>query len=621
MLLKVRNLRLTCLAIFVSAALLAVGCQEVNTSQGRDVSILPGIGFNSAHVESDRALQAENERLGERLARAMSDLYAASPIDQRAAMLLGLLTDPLADVRLAGARIAYRTLAAGDTLSDQARGQIGIMIDDSDSRCRRAAVLLLATLGDEKSLPDVLARLETEQDPSVRQALLTAAGQLRSPEALPYVLAEIPSRSDETSAAAARALARILENHQLPAKSKAKAAKALIARYRSARKSGESSALREALLAAMGGVGDSKLLPVINKALKDKAAAVRLAAITPLFLVASETEAADSLTKLVGDPDRGVRLAVLTTLEKIGGLDKLDIFLARTDLSIETDAAVRQKAWDAAMAILARGDPATLSKVASMLAVRPDAADQRIQVLAMLVKSLTDGDSTALAGAQRKLGIALLSAGRPAEAAPYLEEAWKGYAAKKNIADLDVWVEYVGALLAADDPAAVKAMSLQPNERAYVSAVARLDARLSQLRAMNRHSHAILLTQEALKELKPRLTAQEAEGLKKLLDQMHAAQKAEDRREVSKLLSQAMAPDETLSKAAGGQLRAMGRRAIRPLLELLKEAVNAEQPKTDVETAIITLLKQIAPELNGYDSSLPPGEKVQLLDTWMTEAE
>ena len=616
-----RNLRLACLAIVASAALLAAGCEEVSTSQGREGSIRPNGGHNSAPVGSDASLKADNARLGERLARAMSDLYAASPIDQRPAMLMGLLTDPLADVRLAGAGIAYRTLAGGDTIGDEARGQIVSMIADSDPRCRRAAVLLLATLGDEKSLPDVLARLKTEPDPSVRQALLTVAGQLRSPEALPYVLAEIPSRSDETSAAAAGALARILENHQLPAKTKTKAAQALIARYRKTGKSPDEQALRAALLDAMGWVGDRKLLPVITQASKDKSAAVRLAAITPLFLVASDTEAADSLKKLAADPDRGVRLAALTTLEKFSWAGELDFFLSRTDLSVETDAAVRRQAWAATMGTLARGDPATLGEVARMLAMRPDAGDQRIQVLDMLVKSLADEDSIAMAGAQRKLGIALLSAGRPAEAAPYLEKAWKGYAAKKNIADLDVWVEYVGALLAADDPAAIKAMSLQPNSMAYVSAVGRLDARLSQLRAMNRHSHAILLIQEALKELQSRLTAQETEGLEKLLDQMRAAQKTEDRRDVTKLLSQVLTSDETLSKAAVGQIRVMGRRALRPLLELLREALEAEQPKTDAETAILALLKQIAPELNGYDSSLSPGEKVQLVETWMTEVE
>lgn len=620
MLSTVRNLRVTCLAIIVSAALLAAGCDGGSTAASPEGSVQLNGGYGSPPGGGNASLEAENERLRKRLARAMSDLHAALPIDQRPAMLLGLLTDPLADVRLAGAGIAYRTLAAGDTISDEARAQIRSMIDDSDPRCRRAGVLLLATLGDEKSLPDVLARLKTEQNSSVRQALLTAAGQLRSPEALEAVLAEIPSRSDEISAAAARALARIIENHELPAESKAETAKVLIARYRTARKADNSASLREALLAAMGQVGDKKLSGVISKALGDTAAAVRLAAVNALVEVGDES-ATDSLDKLAGDPDRGVRQAAITALGTLGGRSKLSIILSRTDMSVESDAAVRQQAWDAAMTILKQGDPVTLSSVAGMLAVRPDAADQRIQVLGMLVESLAEGDTTALAGAQRKLGIALLSAGRPAEAAPYLEKACKGYAAADNADAKDVWVEWVGALLAADDPAAITAMSLQEDSKAYVAAFGRLDARLSELQDTNRHSHAILLIQEAIKELQPRLTSHEREGLGKLLDQMRGAQEAEDRHQVSELFSQVLSSDETARKTAEGQLRTMGRRALRPLLEQLKEALDGEQPNATVEAAIVALLKQIAPELNGYDSSIPHSEKVQLVDRWLSEVE
>ena len=63
-------------------------------------------------ARANSALETENAKLRERLQTAMFGLYAATPAAQRDAMLVELLGDPLADVRLVGVILTERKIAA-----------------------------------------------------------------------------------------------------------------------------------------------------------------------------------------------------------------------------------------------------------------------------------------------------------------------------------------------------------------------------------------------------------------------------------------------------------------------------------------------------------------------------
>ena len=122
----------------------------------------------------------ENILLRDRLIQAIGELYLATPKDQQDAQLQSILDDRLAVVRLAGLRLAEQCVNANLPISDELRQRVRMLLGDSDAEVRREAALLIAGTGDAGSGETLLGRLAIEQSPLVREALLTALGQLRS---------------------------------------------------------------------------------------------------------------------------------------------------------------------------------------------------------------------------------------------------------------------------------------------------------------------------------------------------------------------------------------------------------------------------------------------------------
>jgi len=562
------------------------------------------------------AQQAESAALRERLTETLKDLYDAAPAAQQEAMLLDFLADPLADVRLVGVFLAEKKLSANQPVSEDVRAAVDVLLADSDPRCRRAAALLYADLGKSDRSGRLLSCLAWEQDLSVRQGLLAAIGQLRSPDALPAVVKELASPDEDIATAAAEALGRIVEASPLGADMRSSVSRALGARYSSAARDPDSAQLREALLAAMGAVGGRELVGTMERALRDKAAAVRQAAVAAL----AKADSAGSvrlLEPLVGDGDRGVRQAAISAIGALGGDPYLDAVLDRTEPPVEGDPAVRKIAWEAVMSILKRSDPAVVSRVADRLSARPDAADQRITVLQMLTAALKDQGGGPLANAERQLGLALMSQGRPAEAGPLLAEAWRSYAASGAKEAPAVWLEWVDALLAAEDPAVATAMNEQEKDELFASALARFNARLGDLQARGDHAAVILLASAAFERLPHRLTPAQIEDIQVDAAEADKARALADRQEVAKLVAQLRSPEEQARKDAASRISALGPRAVEPLLQELKLASAGQQPDPAVEAEIVAILGQLAPDFKGYEPASPADQKAQLIDQYL----
>ena len=560
-------------------------------------------------------LEAENALLQKRLVKAMQDLYAATPAAQRDAMLLSFLKDPLADVRTVGLALTDRKLAAGE-VPEEIRTQVQELLGDPDARVRRGAALLTANLGDGAALALLLAQLKKEDVPEARAGLLAALGQYGDPKATGAVLADVSSEFDEVAAAAATALAKIAAVQPLDPRQGKAATQALVARYRQAEGGENGEALREALLGAMGIVGDGGVQAVLQDALKDAAATVRLAAVNGLARQGNSVSAS-ALEPLVDDPDRGVRRATISALKVLGGQTHLSTILKRTNPKVETDPAVRKQAWDVAMEILAKADAKVLASVAASLAERDDAADQRIQILQRLVESLEATNGGGLAGARRQLGLALIHAKRPAEAAGHLGAAHKDLAATKDPEAAVVWLEWVDALLGAADPAAVRAIAEQESEKHFAEGVERLEARLAALGGEENYAAVVLLVGEAKTNLLQRLTAPQRRSLDAALADARAKQLAEDRKGVTKLVGQLAVADEAVATAARAELRKMGDRAVGPLLAELQKCLTGEAPDAAMEKAVLTVLRQIAPKLTGYDAAAPLAERQAVVDGWI----
>ena len=571
-------------------------------------------------ARSTAALQQENRHLRTRLAKALMDLYLATPADRRRAVVEPLLTDPLVAVRLTAIRLLDRLIvdtAGSDTAMapDDVRELLTSLLGDEAAGVRAAAATLAAQLGDPEMTDMLLASLAGEQDAAVRRGLLMALGQLRDPRALQAVLPNIGDESAEIAMASARALGRIADKHALSENERAQAVAALLERYRTSERGANEAELREALLTAMGVLGDRAFAPCVKRALAEPAATVRLAAVAALQKL-GQPDSAKRLAPLVEDDDRGVRRAAIAAIGTIGGQAYLPTILKRTQPEVEADADVRQQAWETLLGLLATADVASLTRVADALADRPDAVDRRITILQMLVVKLQEAGSDRQTDVRMALGLALVAASREAEAVGYLAEAYAALSDRGDAKAAEAWDAWVAALLLANDPDGIKALAEIDSDDAFIRGLQLLVDHLTTLEASGEHGVAANLTSAALDHLPHRLTVSQREHFERTLARVRQKQKAADRGRVTTLVTQMMSDDESARNAAQTELQSMGDRAVKPLLAELREAVSAAPIRADTEKAILGVLRRIAPELTGYDTGMNKPAKLELIDSW-----
>lgn len=565
-------------------------------------------------ARSKVALESDNSRLRERLAQAMVDLHASTPAAQRPALILKLLKDSLGDVRLAGLNLLLRQVSLGQQVDEACGAQVRVLLADSDSRLRQAAAMLVAAQGDTAALDALLERLGKEQNMAVRQALVTALGQLRDSKAVVAVLGELGNESAGVATAAASALARQAQRQQLDETLRARAVEELLARYSQADAAEKPATLCEALLTAMGVIADKAFVPALKDGLSSPAATVRLAAVKSLSRCGDAGMVA-LLDGLVRDADRGVRQAAIVAIGELNGQERLAMVLDRTRAENEADAQVRQQAWDVAMLLLSRAQTADIRKAIDSLASRADAAPQRIRMMQMLVeRHATTGDS-GLADSSRELGLALLKAGRAPEAPAQLAKAHELAVAAKRSDVPEIWTELVGAMLETDDARVIKMIAQSEHEQAKAKALELVWLRLEKLRSVGKWPAAVALSQAAMEQLDQLLSEQQKETLKQALADAQAQQAAQDRQQVKGLLP-GLSGDDAARKAAQAQLATLGERAIAPLVAELRACVDCEQPDAALEKTILQALAGVAPRLNGYDTSAQKDVKLKTIESW-----
>jgi len=568
-------------------------------------------------------LEAENQQLVGRLDQALLDYYKALPQADRPAVVIKLLKDKLPAVRLSAIGLAGRTLLENSIADEAQRAELAslvlLLLSDDDALVREASALLTASMDDDRTGAALLARLDAEDTPQVLQAVLRALGQRREPAAVDAALSAVTSDNDALATAAAWATGRIADRHPLNDDRAGRAVVALLQRYRRAETTGDGVDLREALLTTMGVVGEADLAGTVHRALQDDSATVRLAAVHAIVKL-DPTGAAEPLAALVDDSDRGVRRAAIIALGSLGGADQLQAVLRRTKEDVEPDADVRQQAWEAAMSILSAADVEVLQAALAELADRPDAADQRIRVMQMLVTALSVLADDALPDIQRRLGAALVASNRPAEAATMLGNAYHGLATAGDARADDVWPDWIAALLAAGDPAVAKAMDETEDADAFADALAGVHDHLDQLERDEEYATAVMLTDAVLETLPHRLTVEELSLLEALRADLTERLGQADSVEVAGLIALLTGGDEADRKSAATAMQAMGDRAVGPLLDELHRAVSAEPPEAEKENAILTILRQVAPTLTQYDSAADRQEKIRVIESWRGES-
>lgn len=565
------------------------------------------------------ALDGENAQLRDRLSKALLDLYGATPVAQRDALLMSLLKEPLADVRLGGMTLVQNKIESSliEEISPEVRSQVRLMLSDTSAEIRQSAAIVLASLGQANTLAALMEQLKVEESPSVQAALLSAMGQLHEIKALPTVMANLYSRYDIVAAAAATALGRIALRQPLQDMQRSDAVRAIIERYRSSETpNGSGVALREALLVTMGSIADNRFSPVLMQAMKDSAATIRWSAVNSMAKLADPVSA-DTIAPLMADPDRGVRQAAIVAVASLAGEKYLPVILQRTE-AIESEETVRQQAWDSAMAILAAAREETLVATCESLAKRPEASNYFIRTLQALVDKLKAGKSPALAGRQRQLAAALIAADRPAEAAIQLADVYLAMSGHDPHA-AEMWIEWVDAMIAAADPALARVIAGQNDQKLFVLAVEHLATGVAVMVDKNKHDSVLGLLEEVDHQLGSRLNDEQRQTFSIILNNCRTRQAHADQQRVTKLALQLLSTEEQARKAAVTELTAMGDRAVTPLVGELRRNIASPKPNPELEVNVLSILKQVAPRLTGYNISAPPAQKVQIVEGWLSK--
>ena len=552
-------------------------------------------------AQDNTALRSQLEQLRARLADATTQLYEVTDPAGRPALVLTMLKDPLAEVRRIGLQLATRRAAAGEPVAKETAQIVAALLGDNDASVRAAAALLVASLGDAQAGKALLDRLQVETVVQVRTALITALGELRVVEAADALLGALTQDPNEPAAAAAAALRRLAEKDLLNEAQVGKAEEVIVTRYSGSQASPK---LRAALLGSMGALARPAFAGVMQGALQDSDAAVRLEAVRGLQKL-SDPGSAKHIAPLADDPDRGVRQEAIAALGALGDPAHLDTVLARTQADVESDSAVRRKAWESVHKLLSSVDVQRILDVAGKLADRPEARDDRIKMLTLCVDRL-EGKAPEQMTVRMELADAQLAAGLPAEAAKTLAKA-HGAAGPDQAGQ--VWLKWMEALLAADDAASVTHIAQQSDEKLRPAAIALLVQRLAALQEEGQHQPAITLADQAVEKLGASLPAPAKDEI--------LAMSAKAVEHLVASLVKDLAGNGDAAQNAKEQLLAMGTRAVMPLVASLQQALAGEPPSPAAEKAILPILGQLDQGLTGYNAEAAVADKIKIVDGWL----
>ena len=328
-------------------------------------------------VRQGRARQQRVRDLEQRLANALRENYLRTPEGQRPGLLNAHLTDVSAAVRRLGLELVHSMLAEGKTLAPETVAHTRGLLTAPEPAVRAAAARTVATLRDAADAERFQQLLLTERHEAVREALVNGLGYVGPASAATPLLELLESGGGAIPSEAVTALGRLAERGVLDVPTRAAVATALLARLRATPR--QEYVMRERLLWALSRVGDPRCGPEFVAALDTpQAATVRLAAVRGIAVLvdprtaklngqASQPAATkngdrplttsglvDALVPVTSDPDAGVRRAAVEALAQFATSDAhAEALWGRLSPERETDEAIRVTAWRGALRIVA----------------------------------------------------------------------------------------------------------------------------------------------------------------------------------------------------------------------------------------------------------------------------
>ncbi len=133
-----------------------------------------------------RGKQTDGQQVLDRLIQSQRALYVATGPEQRPALLMQMLQDPLDPVRVLAVDLARQRAEDSGAFGEELRDQLRQRLDDPVARVREESATLLGQLLDEAAADAMAQRLAggAELEASVRRAYLLALTQMPRAEAL-----------------------------------------------------------------------------------------------------------------------------------------------------------------------------------------------------------------------------------------------------------------------------------------------------------------------------------------------------------------------------------------------------------------------------------------------------
>ncbi|MCG3178821.1 MAG: hypothetical protein BIFFINMI_01151 [Phycisphaerae bacterium] len=624
-----------------SSALAALN-QLVPIGLGNDVAAWKDFWANNSHkspilwvnarlqylTQESHQLRQLNAQIEKRLVESLSQLYQATPEPQQPDRVLAFLGDPLPAVRALALQLIDRMIGQGDKVPDALKKPAMDRLADDSPRVRAAAADVAPYLGDASALGEVTRQLGKESDPAARMMLVRALGRLRAPESVGLLISLLTKDDDRAVAGeAASALGLIAAKGRLDAAAVDPIAAALIARCKALQPT--ESDLREAVISAMADVGDPRFDPFLMAALADESASIRLAAARGLGNTAADAaaraKAAEALVqRLAAENDRGVRLAIIGSLGRMGpDRRRLDAIYLRTNTTNEPDESVRKRAWDVLIALVKASDKATeLVWVRQLAASKDPAAPARLVDLLTAMEARSreeDWPAADRLAVLEQLADLLVAAGRSADAATRYDEIYHDLTVAKDARADVVGEKLFKALLGSDQAAKAielwkarggdgQAQALADDMTAY------LDARLA---GDDADPAAVMKLIDQIRAAVPQAQADPlAAKLKELAAKADRVAAQRLAVQVGKDLDLVVGQDAAVAAAARKRLAAMGASAVPALLDELEKAIASKDAAARArELAVVSLLgaPPVAASATDYDPAAPPDRKKQLL--------
>jgi HEAT repeat protein len=567
--------------------------------------------------KQNRQLQKDLEAAQTTLVATLRDLYLLKPDAQKADTLLEYLRHPSENVRLLGLELVGAMQTDRKPVPEIVLRRVRSLIPDVSSRVRQKVVLTLRDLHATTDADLILAQYRQETDSGVRAAMLNALGRLRNPEAIDVIIESLSSDDKQVVVEGALSLGVLGEKGTAPPEKIAPAVAPLLACYR--KWAGPDQQLREQLMEAMALIADPQFSPVfINGLASEKDAAVRQAAARGIAAL-GKPENAELLIRHLSDPDAGVRRTVVESLARLAKSDAdLEALFARLDTKNESDATVRDKAWEGIRQILRSRSVAEQRRWALRLNPRTGkaTAEHCAELLVDVEKemALASPPPTDLNEVREQLADAFSAAGQFAEAARVYGLAYDDLLKTRKPRAWEVGLKLFNARLQADR---------------YEEALASVDELRKTATTKQRDDLAGLLydhLNSLLKAGEPNRALDVLDRTGNRFEGAWATKFAQLRREVEQLRREQdvatvrrciaqLRGDPAEVERAQQQVRALGARGVVLLADELRAVITATEADPVREKQILDLLKHIASSgWKGYPDQADRASKLRALD-------